>query len=242
VERDPHGASVNPSLQSGVTAMTVHDEISRRRMLAMSVAIGGVALVGNAVALPAQALRRTPVQVLGPFYPMTKPLDDDADLTSIRGKSGKAAGQVIHVMGRVINTQGEAVAGARIEIWQANAHGRYTHPSDKNPAPLDPNFEGYAVLQTDVEGRYRFKTIKPGAYPDDGGRTRPPHIHFDVAGRINRTVTQMYFAGDPHNATDRFLQSVGDKQDHLIVPLLSPTPDIEPSSLLALWDIVLEKG
>ncbi len=99
-------------------------------------------------------------------------------------------------MGRVLNAGGEPVSGARIEIWQANAHGRYAHPADDNPAPLDPNFQGYAKLLTDADGRYRFKTIKPSAYPA-GAFMRPAHIHFDVTGKLDRLVTQMYFPDDP---------------------------------------------
>ena len=100
-------------------------------------------------------------------------------------------------MGRFLNMKGEPIPGARVEIWQANTYGRYTHPGDTNPAPLDPNFEGYGVQITDAEGRYRFKTIKPGAYPAAQGWTRPPHIHFKVETKTNWLVTQMYFYGEP---------------------------------------------
>jgi protocatechuate 3,4-dioxygenase beta subunit len=151
--------------------MTNPASISRRRLLATSLAAGGLA-VGSKALVAAESLRRTPADILGPFYPLMKPLDQDADLTVIRGKSGKAAGQVIHVFGRVLNAQGEPVPSARIEVWQANTHGRYTHPSDRNPAPLDPNFEGFTTLVTDAEGRYRFKTIKPGAIPRMAGSAR----------------------------------------------------------------------
>jgi len=130
-----------------------------------------------------------------------------------------------------------------VEIWQANSRGRYTHPSDHNPAPLDPNFEGFAVLTTDAEGRYRIKTIKPGAYPaGPDARMRPPHIHFDVTGKSNRLVTQMYFAGEPLNDKDPFLQGTGAGKERLIVRLGPPTQGLEPDSLVAVWDIVLDKG
>jgi protocatechuate 3,4-dioxygenase beta subunit len=179
---------------------------------------------------------------LGPFYPVVKPPNQGADLTTIPGKPGRAAGQVIHVMGPVLNLAGQPVQGARVEIWQANTHGRYTHPSDTNPAPLDPNFEGFAVLTTDVEGRYRFKTIKPGAYPAGPDLIRPPHIHYEVTGKINRLVTQMYFVGEPLNDKDPFLQSAGASKEGLIVQLRPPTQEFEPDSLVAVWDIVLDKG
>ena len=214
--------------------------LSRRKLLRMSLVAGGWVGSGGVFAA-AEPLRRTPTQILGPFYPVMKPLDQDADLTAIRGKSGKAAGQLLHVMGRVLNTRGEPVQGARIEIWQANTHGRYTHPSDRNPAPLDPNFEGFAKLVTDAEGRYRFKTVKPGAYPQDG-EMRPPHIHFDVSGKINRLVSQMYFADEPLNERDRFLATARANASRLIVRPQPPGPGLEPESLVAHWDIVLEQG
>jgi protocatechuate 3,4-dioxygenase beta subunit len=221
--------------------MSSKDEVSRRRVLHLSLGLGGAALLGPGP-LAAAPYRRTPTQVLGPYYPIVKPLDQDADLTVRVGKPGRAVGQVLHVMGRVINAGGQPVPGARIEIWQANVHGRYTHLSDtKTDLPLDPNFDGFAVLTTDAEGRYRFKTIKPGSY-NEGGSTRPPHIHFEVSGQFNRLVTQMYFAGDPLNAADRFLGTAPDKGAQLIAPLLPPTQDLEPASLLVPWDIVLENG
>jgi protocatechuate 3,4-dioxygenase beta subunit len=208
----------------------------------MAVAAGGLAMLGGASTALAQVPRRTPDQILGPFYPVVKPLHQGADLTIIPGKPGRAAGQVIHVMGQVVNAQEKPVQGARVEVWQGNTHGRYTHPSDHNPAPLDPNFEGFAVLITDAEGRYRMKTIKPGAYPAGPDRMRPPHIHFDVTGKSNRLVTQMYFAGEPLNDKDPYLQGAGEGKERLIVSLRPPTQGLEPDSLVAMWDIVLEKG
>src|SRR5712692_8569022 len=222
--------------------MSTHDGISRRHVLGMAVAAGSWAISGGVSVVFAQALRRTPDQILGPFYPVIKPLHQGTDLTTIPGKPGRAAGQVIHVMGRVVNPQGQPVQGARVEIWQANTHRRYTNPSDTNPAPLDPHFEGFAVLTTDAEGRYRMKTIKPGAYPAGPDRMRPPHIHFEVTGKSNRLVTQMYFAGEPLNDTDPFLQGAGANSERLIVPLGPPTQELEPDSLIAVWDIVLDKG
>ena len=222
--------------------MSAHKGISRRQVLGLAVAGGGLAMAGGVSAVFAQAFRRTPDQILGPFYPVVKPLDQDADLTTIAGKPGRAEGQVLHVMGRVLTVAGHPVPGARLEIWQANTHGRYTHPSDTNPAPLDPHFEGFAVLTTDAEGRYRMKTIKPGAYPAGPDRMRPPHIHFEVTGTSARLVTQMYFAGEPLNDTDPFLQGAGANKERLIVSLEPPTQGLEPDARVAVWDIVLEQG
>jgi protocatechuate 3,4-dioxygenase beta subunit len=220
--------------------MNTPNEVSRRRILEASAAIGGLAIYG-AVPLLAEQPGRTPSQTMGPFYPVQKPLDQDADMTIVQGKAGRAAGQVIHVMGRVLNTKGQVLPGVRLEIWQANTHGRYAHPRDHHPAPLDPNFEGYAQLLTDSEGRYRFKTIKPGSYPMGSSTRRSPHIHFDVTGRNNRLVTQMYFAGEPLNEQDGLLLTATGRE-RLIATLRPPTADLEPDSLLANWDIVLEEG
>jgi protocatechuate 3,4-dioxygenase beta subunit len=104
--------------------------------------------------------------------------------------SGRAEGQVINVMGRVLNLARQPVRDATVEVWQANTHGRYTHPSDPNPSPLDPNFEGSAVLTTGGEGGYHFKTIKPAAYPAGPNRMRPAHIHFQVSGKQDKIVSR----------------------------------------------------
>src|SRR6266853_1319889 len=193
----------------------------------MSTILGATSVVSTKFAFAQAALQRTPGQILGPFYPV-KPFDQNADLTKVAGRPGRAEGEILNVMGRVLNLKGEPVRSAKVEVWQANAHGRYTHPSDTNPAPLDPNFEGSAVLTTDSEGRYRFKTIKPSAYPAGPDRMRPAHIHFQVSGRQDRLVTQMYFENDPSNATDPFLNSAGGRKELLVTKLLAPSPEFEP--------------
>jgi protocatechuate 3,4-dioxygenase, beta subunit len=219
--------------------MQEQNKLTRRRMLTMSLALGGYALSSRFSHLLAQQrLRRTPDQILGPFYPMMKPLDQDADLTIINGKTARAKGQIIHLTGRVLNLQGNPVAGAQVEIWQANMHGRYAHRVDNNPAPLDPNFQGYGVQETDKQGRFRFKTIKPGAYPSQSAGMRTPHIHFQVTSGPTRLVTQMYFEGEKLNETDHFLQSAVNKE-LLVTKLLPPTRDLEPVSLIINWDIVI---
>ena len=218
--------------------MRSRDSLPRRTILRSALAMGGLA-----VAAPVRAAmpRFTPNQSTGPFYPIEKPLDQDADLTAIAGKSGQARGQVIHLMGRVLDSQGRPIPGAKIEIWQANTHGRYSHPADPNPAPLDPNFEGFAVQVTDDAGRYRFKTIKPGAYPVTENWTRPPHIHFDVSGRTGRVVTQMYFENELLNDVDKLLKGTRSPQA-LIAQYQQPTEDMDPDSLITVWDIVLPEA
>jgi protocatechuate 3,4-dioxygenase beta subunit len=118
----------------------------------------------------------------------------------VKGRPGRASGEVIYVQGRVLDTDCRPVAGALVEIWQANRWGRYDHEKDAgNPRPLDPNFQSWAEMLTDAEGRYRFKTIKPGSYPAEGDWIRPPHIHFKIARRgYHELVTQMYFARPEH--------------------------------------------
>ena len=143
--------------------------------------------------------------------------------------------------GQIVNADGEPLPGIGIELWHANSHGRYAHPNDDNPAPLDPNFEGFARLVSDTQGRYRIKTIKPSGYPA-GGFDRPPHIHFTFTGKSHRLVTQLYFDGEPLNDSDPLLASAGPNRHSLIVTLERPTPDLEPDSRVANWDIVLEKG
>jgi protocatechuate 3,4-dioxygenase, beta subunit len=217
-------------------------DLDRRDLLKMSAVIAGLGAVAasrDARAGPVE-LQRTPGQILGPFYPL-KELPQTADLTSIPGRPGRAEGQVLNVVGQVLNLAGEPVRNAKVEVWQANAHGRYTHPSDLNPAPLDPNFDGAALLITDGEGRYRFKTIKPAAYPAGPNLIRPAHIHFQVSGKQDRLVTQMYFEGDPYNRSDPFLNSAG-RKELLIVKLLDATPELESGSKLVKFDMVLYKG
>ena len=212
-------------------------DLDRREILKMSAIFGLASVASTRLAIAQMAVQRTPEQILGPYYPM-KTLDQNADLTRLPGRPGRAAGHVLNVTGRVLNRKGEPVRNAKIEIWQANAHGRYTHPSDPNSAPLDPNFEGSASLTTDSDGRYRFTTIKPAAYPAGPNGMRPAHIHFQVSGQQDRLVTQMYFEGDPYNDTDPILQSAG-RKELLITKLLPPTPEMEPESKLVVFDIAL---
>ncbi len=136
----------------------------------------------------------------------------DHDLT--RQHAGEPLGERIVVTGRVVDDRGHPIRRTLVEVWQANAAGRYAHEVDRHPAPLDPNFTGCGRCLTDDDGRYEFVTIKPGAYPwqNHPNAWRPAHIHFSVFGRAftERLVTQMYFPGDPLFADDPILQSVRD--------------------------------
>jgi protocatechuate 3,4-dioxygenase, beta subunit len=218
-------------------------ELGRREIAKMFAVLAVPSAILSTRRAAAETLQRTPDQILGPFYPLSE-LPQSADLTRVQGRPGRAEGQVLNVMGRVLNVAGEPVRSAKVEVWQANSHGRYTHPSDANPAPLDPNFEGSAILTTDQEGRYRFKTIKPAAYPTGPNRMRPAHIHFQVTGRQDKIVTQMYFADDPYNKTDPFLNSAGnaERQAMLVRKLLDALPDSESDSKTVVFDMVLNQG
>ena len=213
--------------------------VSRRRLLRASTAMAGSLLAGLAPALAqTPPLRHTAEDALGPFFPTSLPADQDSDLTRVAGRTGTAQGRVLYLSGRVLTPQGAPVAGAVIEIWQANTFGRYAHPGDDNPAPLDPDFQGYAKLRADAEGRYQLKTVKPGEYT---GRT--PHIHFDVHGNKSRLITQMYFEGEARNATDGLLsrRSAATRQS-LMSRYVAPTGAQEKAALVAQWDIVLSVG
>ncbi len=136
----------------------------------------------------------------------------DNDLTRNAAQGGEAIGERIIVAGRVLDGGGRPVPGALLEIWQANAAGRYAHRKDDHPAPLDPNFAGTGRCLADERGRYSFTTVRPGAYPwgNHENAWRPPHIHLSVFGHAftQRLVTQMYFPGDPLLALDPIFMSV----------------------------------
>ncbi len=151
-------------------------------------------------------------EVTGPVYGHGRIGELDNDLT--RQHEGEPLGERIIVTGRVLDGDGRPVRNSLIEVWQANAAGRYVHQGDRHPAPLDPNFTGAGRCLTDDEGRYRFVTVKAGAYPwkNHDNAWRPAHIHFSLFGPAfaTRLVTQMYFPGDPLFDYDPIFQSVRD--------------------------------
>lgn len=209
---------------------------SRRLFAAGLLAVTGAAtgFAGHALAQAAAGPPLTPESPMGPFYPIARPADDDADLVWIKGKSQKAAGSIIEVSGRVLDSKGRPVQGAVLELWQANAAGRYDHPNDIATAPLDPNFQGFAKIRTGPTGEWRITTIKPAAYDSPIGR-RTPHIHFDIRGRAHRLPAQMYFADDAvQNATDPLFKDLGADAPHSVAALAAPSR--------YRWDIVLIDG
>jgi protocatechuate 3,4-dioxygenase beta subunit len=161
---------------------------------------------------PLVIIPHTLSELTGPAFGHESVRPGDEDLT--RQHAGEPLGERIIVTGRVLQEDGRPVPNTLIEIWQANAAGRYIHVWDQHPAPLDPNFSGAGRIVTDEHGRYRFVTVKPGAYPwgNHPNAWRPAHIHFSLFGPtfLSRLVTQMYFPGDPLFAYDPILNSIPD--------------------------------
>ena len=180
----------------------------------------------------------------GPVFGEDALGEHDDDLT--RQHDGEPLGERIVVHGRVLGDDGRPIPNALLEIWQANAAGRYLHEVDRHPAPLDPNFSGAGRVLSDDEGRYRFTTIKPGAYPwrNHPNAWRPAHIHFSVFGRMftQRLVTQMYFPGDPLFEFDPIFNAVRDPKARELLVASFDLATTEPEWALAYeWDIVLRR-
>jgi protocatechuate 3,4-dioxygenase beta subunit len=200
--------------------------------------------VGTRLRAPAKPLVRLPDgfhDFPAPLFPRTIEALD-SDLT--RRHEAEPIGERIIVSGRVLDSDGRAVRNAVVEVWQANAAGRYLDQNDQHPAPIDPNFDGAGRCVTDDEGQYRFVTIKPGAYPwkNSLNAWRPAHIHFSLFGNHfrSRLVTQMYFPGDPLMPRDPILQSIPDQagRDRL-VSTFDPEKTEPEWALAYRWDIVL---
>ena len=208
--------------------------LSRRRMLAGGIGITvGAPLIAQDTVID-RMMKATPPQQLGPFYPVARPLDQDADLTHLDGHDQRAEGPLLDLYGIVTDFDGTPVPGAKLDLWQANVHGRYMHGGDdREDLPLDPHFQGSAVVTTDENGRYRFRTIKPGIY-GVGSLVRPRHIHFTIDGKQSRLTTQMYFPGEKENAAEDI------RDDSLLVAKRSDPVETGVEALR--WDVVLPFG
>ncbi len=220
--------------------MIYRQGISRRDLTRHLGIAAGIATLSPGVAI-AKALESTPTQQEGPFYPVVEQADKDLDLTKIKGHSQTASGEMILVRGRVLDMRGQPLHDAVVDVWQANHLGRYSHPGDRNPSPLDPHFQGWGIIKTDADGWYNIKTIKPGAYPlssvNESG-WRPQHIHFKVSQPgFKALTTQMYFRGDPLIATDMAVQRLPEAQRALLIA--DSTLDVASGLALFPFDIVL---
>jgi protocatechuate 3,4-dioxygenase beta subunit len=193
---------------------------------------------------PHQALVPLPARLAELTWPLLgegRVGETDHDLTAQH--AGEPLGERIVVTGRVLDGDGRPVPNSLVEVWQANACGRYRHDADRHPAPLDPNFSGAGRCLTDAEGRYRFVTVRPGAYPwkNHHNAWRPAHIHFSLFGRAftQRLITQMYFPGDPLFAFDPILGSVPEAARERLVSRLDLDTTVPEWALGYRWDIVL---
>lgn len=193
--------------------------MSRRYFLNLGAATAVATVLGRSAV--AKEILATASQDEGPFYPKRQQLDKNADMTRFDNRSGHAAGELLEISGRILDTRGNPVKGAIIDVWQADSNGRYHHEDAPATTPLDPNFQYWAQLKTGMDGRYQFKTIKPGQYPVMEGWVRPPHIHFKVACRgLRELITQMYFGNEPLNRTDKLLlEAPKDKRTQLEVTI-----------------------
>ena len=209
--------------------------LTRRRLLTTFAAmpLAGV--------IPALAEERvtTPRQTEGPFYPVDWSGDIDNDLVVVKGEAARALGTVTHVSGRIITPSGAPLPGATVEIWQCDSKGHYLHPGDApwfGSSTRDTGFQGRGRMVTGEDGVYRFRTIRPVAYP---GRT--PHIHFRVRGAEEELLTtQMYVAGEPGNESDGVYNSIRDDHAQAAVTVkLEPANGIEEGALAGTFDIVV---
>jgi protocatechuate 3,4-dioxygenase beta subunit len=181
----------------------------------------------------------------GPVFGDETVSELDYDLT--QQHEGEPLGERIIVAGRLLDQDGKPIRKALVEVWQANAGGRYKHHVDQHPAPLDPNFSGAGRCLTDDDGNYRFITVKPGAYPwgNHENAWRPAHIHFSVFGRsfTERLVTQMYFPGDPLFRFDPIFNSIRNPAARALLVSEFDLESTKPDWALAYrWNIVLGNG
>ncbi len=198
--------------------------------------------VRRAPAKPMLAFPPTLSELTGPLYGHNPIGEGDHDLT--RHHAGEPLGERIIVAGRVVDEDGRGIPNTLVELWQANAAGRYHHAVDNHDAPVDPNFTGAGRAMTDAEGNYRFVTIKPGAYPwrNHENAWRPAHIHFSLFGPclITRLVTQMYFPNDPLMSYDPISQSIPSERARQSLIAQFDLALTQPEWALGYrWDIVL---
>ena len=200
-----------------------------RRTLVRAAGLAALAPAAGALS----ALRTTPRQTSGPFYPVKIPLDADADLVQVEGMSRPATGIVAQVTGKVVDTGGNPVPGAKVEIWQCDAFGAYKHPRDRGDVS-EPEFQGYGFTLTSGQGEYRFRTIRPVSYP---GRT--PHIHarISVPG-MSVLTTQFYLEGEARNASDFLYRRVPEGLRGMVTARF-PATEAESETVIPSYTVVV---
>jgi protocatechuate 3,4-dioxygenase beta subunit len=212
--------------------------ISRRRTLTFLSASALAACAADVDTDAGSALTATPAETEGPFFPENTEVERDVDLTRLAGRPGRAAGEPIEMRGRVLGADGRPIAGARVQLWQANAAGRYAHSLDAgNTAPLDPNFQGYGVVQTGADGGFSFTTIKPGGYLVAELGPRTPHMHWKItAAGHDEFTTQSYFPNEPANDADFLIRAMRTDPGILIA---RAGPAAGEGALGFDWDVIL---
>ena len=203
-----------------------------------------VSSIARSPRMPLVMLPKTRTETIGPVFGPGLIRAHDNDLTAQH--EGEPVGERIYVHGRVLDEDGRPVRGALVEVWQANAAGRYRHKMDGHDAPLDPNFSGAGRMLTDENGHYHFKTIKPGPYPwgNHHNAWRPAHIHFSLfgAGMLSRLVTQMYFPGDPLQPLDPIFNSIPDEAARMRLVSSLDMQHAKPDYALAYMFHVVLRG
>jgi protocatechuate 3,4-dioxygenase beta subunit len=217
--------------------MKTNNLLYTRRYFLSSLAVGAAGTA--ALFTPgvfAQQLIQTPRQTEGPFYPDKIPLDTDNDLLIINDAITPAVGAITYLSGRILNSRGEPIRGALVEIWQVDNNGAYLHTGSGNRNKRDANFQGFGRFLTGSSGDYYFRTIKPVPYP---GRT--PHIHFAVKLKgQEKFTTQCYVKGEPQNERDSILKGIRDpKARNAIIVDFAPIKGARLGELAARFDIVL---
>ena len=214
--------------------MTVPSSLFSRRQMLRGIAFGAAAF--TVPGLFAEELVRTPRQTEGPFYPDRLPLDTDNDLLVINDEITPAVGEITHLTGRILDSRGEPIRNATVEIWQVDNHGAYLHTGTANRDRRDSNFQGFGRFLTGRTGEYYFRTIKPVPYP---GRT--PHIHFAVKVKgQDEFTTQCYVKGEPGNERDGIWRSVRDPQARDAITVdFAPIEGSRIGELAAKFDVVL---
>ncbi|MCA9125872.1 MAG: intradiol ring-cleavage dioxygenase [Planctomycetales bacterium] len=213
-------------------------QFSRRRVLAGSAAFGTVLF--STPGLFAEMLA-TPRMTEGPFYPDHLPLDQDNDLILLKDSTTPAIGEVTHLTGRVLSAAGEPIRNALVEIWQCDANAVYLHTADSNRKKdqQDKNFQGYGKFETNANGEYRFRTIKPVPYP---GRPSP-HIHFKISrGDRELLTSQIFIAGHAGQKSDGVFRDLRDPLDRELVQTdFKPIKESKIGELAAIFDVVIGK-
>jgi len=177
-------------------------------------------------------LRATPSQTVGPFFSIGLERLNRAELAG-----AGVAGERVTVEGRVLDADGVGVPDAIIELWQANAHGKYAHPEDSQDKPVEAGFQGYGRIPTDEDGKFRFTTIRPGAVPGPDGKLQAPHIAVSVfmRGLLRRLVTRIYFPDEPGNTGDFALSLVAPERRGTLIARKTPGMDG-----LLKWDVIMQ--